>query len=429
MEKRFDELDGITIKKINDAINPTKQQISSKRLFQMVQNGEITFDNAFQRGFVWDVARKSLLIHSIIVNNPVYECMAIMDDGVRSVLDGKQRIGATIVQFYRGEFALEGVPTVNVETNDGELDLDINGASYNSLPQYIRDIIDSYTFTMIILEEDVLEERVADIFFRLNNYKPMTAIELTRAKAVSQEKIVRIAGHKLFTGSMTAKALESYKNEDLVIKSYIMLHNENPSLMTKDVRPVVATVEISDEDEKQLMSIFDRISQMYNVIYGDGKDKVSVQIAKRLMRPTHMISVMPYIWKSIVEGLTAEQAAQWFASFFCGGKGRKATPNEMYNTYSGSGSMKKESIKKRNIELRKSWDKWLKEFRKNEIKAKETAEKISVSMPEPTTTESATTEAETIEPVTTEPETIEEVQTEEVIATEDSSAEETTEVA
>lgn len=367
--KRYDELNGVKIKKIIDAINPTKQQLSSKRLFQMVQNGEITFDNAFQRGFVWDVARKSLLIHSIIVNNPVYECMAVMDDGVRSVLDGKQRIGATIVQFYKGEFALEGLPLLNVETDEGEDEVDLNGATYNTLPPYIKDIIDGYTFTMIILEEDVTEERIADIFFRLNNYKPMTAIELTRAKAVSQQKIVRIASNKLFTDSMTAKALESYKNEDLVIKSYIMLHTETPSLMTKDVRPLISTMEITDEEEKQLTSIFDRIQKMYYIIYGDGKDKKAVQIAKRLVRPTHMISVIPFIWRSIEENLTDEQTADWFRGFF-EGKGRKATANEIYNKYAGQGSMKKDSIKKRSVELGKSWDKWLKKLRE-ELAAKD----------------------------------------------------------
>ena len=38
---------------------------NARQLCKMVKKGEIKFDNAVQRGLVWDVQRKSLLIHSI----------------------------------------------------------------------------------------------------------------------------------------------------------------------------------------------------------------------------------------------------------------------------------------------------------------------------------------------------------------------------
>ena len=37
-----------------------------KQINKMINNGNITFDNAVQRGFEWDKKRMSLLIHSLI---------------------------------------------------------------------------------------------------------------------------------------------------------------------------------------------------------------------------------------------------------------------------------------------------------------------------------------------------------------------------
>ena len=39
---------------------------NARQLCKLVQKREIKFDNAVQRGLVWDAQRKSLLIHSII---------------------------------------------------------------------------------------------------------------------------------------------------------------------------------------------------------------------------------------------------------------------------------------------------------------------------------------------------------------------------
>lgn len=40
---------------------------NARQLAKMAQNGSIRFDNAVQRGYVWDDKRKSLLIHSMLI--------------------------------------------------------------------------------------------------------------------------------------------------------------------------------------------------------------------------------------------------------------------------------------------------------------------------------------------------------------------------
>lgn len=91
--------------------------------------------------------------------------------------------------------------------------------------------------------------------------------------------------------------------EDLVIKSYAMLHEENPSTDTKVIRPKMEVVEVSYNDKKQITEVFDRILIVYGLI-GEAK------IAKRLLTRTHLISVVSAIWKSIESELSDKQVAE-----------------------------------------------------------------------------------------------------------------------
>ena len=82
---------------------------NARQLVKMCMNGSITFDNAIQRGYVWDVKRKSLLIESMIIGYPVPAFYARRDEKkVFDMLDGKQRSSA-IYGYLNNEYALEGV--------------------------------------------------------------------------------------------------------------------------------------------------------------------------------------------------------------------------------------------------------------------------------------------------------------------------------
>ena len=86
---------------------------NARQLAKMAQNGSIRFDNAVQRGLVWDVQRKSLLIHSMLTGYPIPPFYAVKGGGCYDMLDGKQRTNA-IVDFISRKFELEGIPKVDV---------------------------------------------------------------------------------------------------------------------------------------------------------------------------------------------------------------------------------------------------------------------------------------------------------------------------
>ena len=80
------------------------------------------------------------------------------------------------------------------------------------------------------------------------------------------------------------------------------------------------------------------------------------KIAKRLYTRTHMASIVPVVAQSIKDRITDEQMMEWFVTFFAGKK--SATISSTYNFAAGSGSGKKESVKKRLDELEKSYNEY-----------------------------------------------------------------------
>ena len=77
-----------------------------KELKRRVENHSVTFDNAVQRGLVWDDERKSYLIDSILQGYAI-PCLYAKrgSNGSFDMLDGKQRSNA-IVDFLNNKYAL-----------------------------------------------------------------------------------------------------------------------------------------------------------------------------------------------------------------------------------------------------------------------------------------------------------------------------------
>lgn len=319
---------------------------NARQLCKMVKNGVIKFDNTVQRGLVWDTKKKSLLIHSMLSGYPVPPFYAAKSGNFYDMLDGKQRVNA-IVDFINGKFELVDIPEVEVENEDGTTDMvDINTLHFDEMEEALRDELTAYSFTIYYFD-GITDDEVSEMFFRLNNGKALSAIELTRVKAKSLDAIKEIGRHELFKSALTEKALERYTNEDIVIKSYAMLHEEEPSMETKVIRPLMGKVEITEEDKKQMNEIYDRIL----VVHGMIEDK---KVARRILVRTHMISIIPIVWKSIEDGLSERQFMEWFVTFFAGK--RSASVSTIYNSCAGSGSAKKEAVRKRLDEIQKHYD-------------------------------------------------------------------------
>lgn len=331
-------------------------QWSAKQLTKSIEKGTINFDNAVQRGLCWDEDRKSLLIHSMIENYPIPAFFASKDENGYSMLDGKQRSNA-ISDFINNKFALVNVPEITSE--DGII-TDINGLTFEQLPEELQDTIKDYSLTVYYFD-GITDDEITEMFFRLNNGKPLSAIELTRVKAKSIEQIKELSKHELFTSTLTEKAISKYTNEDIVIKSWALLNTENPSFETKYIRPLIETADITEQHVTDITAVYNRLLEAYQDIKAiDNKE--NNKIAKRVITRTHLLSLVPVIHDSL-NSITVEKMVEFAKHFFSGKK--SASISDTYNTASGSGSAKTENVKKRITAIIEEYNKF---FNKSEQK-------------------------------------------------------------
>lgn len=326
---------------------------SVKQVVKMIRNGNIKFDNAVQRGYEWDKKRASLLVHSALSGYPIPPFYAIKgEDGKYDMLDGKQRM-TSLKQFYDNEFALIDVPGIDGEVGGVPAILDINGMKYEELDDDVRDNLDSTMLTVYYFDE-ITEDEIAEMFFRLNNGKAVSSSVTTRVKAKSKAIIKELGQHELFQMALTKKALESYANEDIVIKAAYMLDGAD-NLETKNVRQWVSETEIEKPFALDLTCVFERIK-----VAAEKIEKEDKKIAKKILSKTHLLSLVPIIQQSRTDKVKDEDLKNWLMSFY--GTTDKTTVSNAYNEACTSGSMKKEQVIIRNNELKKSYDKMLKKL-------------------------------------------------------------------
>lgn len=297
----------------------------------MYEKGNLSFDNAVQRSFVWKNTSKdnrmSMLIDSMMRGLPVppMYCNCIFEDvksKIYDFLDGKQRV-TTIVKFLKDEFPLVNIPTF--EDEEGNVQ-DFNGLVYSQLPEDVQDTIKTYSLT-VYYYENMDQEDAEEMFRRLNNGKSLTAIELTRANAASGDKIRKMASHDLFNFALSEKSLVSYANEDVVIKTWVLLYSNKKSFETKYIRPVMKESVITEDQMEEINNIFDEFLSVCKDL-----QKNKPKIAKKILGKNHMISIMPIMQKAVRDNIDLKVVKEWIVDFF-GTETRDISVNSRYNEF------------------------------------------------------------------------------------------------
>lgn len=312
---------------------------NARQLVKMCMNGSITFDNAIQRGYVWDIKRKSLLIESMILGYPVPAFYARRDESkVFDMLDGKQRSSA-ICGYLNNEYALEGVSE------------EYEGKYFNELPEEVQDDIISYSLTVYYFE-DITDEEVNEMFYRLNNGKALTAIELTRVKAKSFDMIKELSKHEIFTDALKESQINKYTNEDIVIKALIMLNCEKPSLKNDFIRPYIIETEITEAMAEEVKTALTRLKYVHDALMGKGYLKQ----AKKLYIRTHLISFVPLALETYRDCNGIDILIDFICGFFDPEK-RGVSISSVYNAHCSSGSNSQYAVEMRDREIREHFKK------------------------------------------------------------------------
>ena len=125
---------------------------------RQLEKGKITIQPDFQRNQVWNKKQKSKFIESIILNfplPPIY--LNETKESTYIVIDGLQRSTA-IQQFYRGDFALNGIEALPK----------YNGCKFEDLPDTLQSKFEDKKLTVFILKPSTPMVVIYDLFNRIN---------------------------------------------------------------------------------------------------------------------------------------------------------------------------------------------------------------------------------------------------------------------
>lgn len=314
-------------------------QWTAKTLSNQMKKGQLSFDCPVQRGIVWDADRKSLLIHSMIEGYPIPPFYFVRkENGAYDGLDGQQRSN-TIQSFMDGEFVLSfNTPAI---LDEERFSHDIIGKKYDELPEWAQDNIKDYSLTIYYFE-DITEDEIAELFYRINNGKPLTNVELTRVKAKSLDKFQQIASHQMISDAISEAGKKRYNDENIAMQAWSMCFMETPDFTTKNFRPSIETAVVTDE---QINIINNSLDWILNVVSElDESVKEEKRILKKVKTRSHIVSLI-YLAKLAAEsGVSAEHFKSIVYDFF---DTTKTSKSEQYNNSVGSGSAKPDKIKAR----------------------------------------------------------------------------------
>ena len=333
-----------------------------KQVAKMIDKGTISFKNVVQRSFVWEKHRMSELIWSIIMGYPIppvySERGGNEDDKIKKydVLDGQQRC-TSIYKYINDEFALTELKPIPYLDEDGnECTIDISGKKFSELEEELQDVIKDATITVKYFD-NLEQSQKAEMFRRLNNGKPLSTKSRTLASAKNIVGLLDIGSHKLFDEMLTEKARANKNHAVVVVKAWTMMTKnvEDISFASKDFNPMIEEAEISEEDKKKLVKMFDFIVNVHEELISN-KEKA---VAKKLYTETHFVSLIPYIKDAIENGIGEAMVAEWMVNFFK--TENNADVYAKYNDACSGGVAKNASIVARHEALGESYKEFFKE--------------------------------------------------------------------
>ena len=312
-----------------------------RQLVASIDKGNSVFDHAVQRTDVWDIEKRSLLIHSAIMNAPIPPMFCAKDaNGKYIFMDGKQR-AASFKMYLNDEFELVDIP--HVEYDDGS-ELDINGKYFSELPEDIQEAIKMFSLSINVLD-DLEDDQISDIFFRLNNGTPLRSIEQLRVKCPSIKKVQELAYCQLLRQAVSEKARARYTDEDIVFKSLIMIMEDEPCLDNKVVKEFVLNLDLDNDTADTLEDLYARLWSIHEHMEID-KSK------KKILSRTHLITLVGFLNKHPNDRV--EDVAAFLDRFYNGKKG--STISELYNDCCKGGTGHKENVRDRLAELEKEYE-------------------------------------------------------------------------
>ncbi|CAI2388390.1 MULTISPECIES: DUF262 domain-containing protein [Alteromonas] len=153
-----DELDPVEIPKEVRHLRTQSYDKSVRDLVAMIDEGDIDLDPDYQRNYLWENKKASLLIESILLNIPIpVVYVAENEESQWNVIDGLQRLNS-LYRFFKNEFKLSRLEVLS----------ELNGLTYHNLPPKAKRMLGNGMFRVVVLLAETHPEIKYDVFMRLN---------------------------------------------------------------------------------------------------------------------------------------------------------------------------------------------------------------------------------------------------------------------
>ena len=127
-------------------------------IIRSIRDGDLMLDPDYQRNYVWDNKKASLLVESILLNVPIPVIYVSEDEESKwSVVDGLQRL-YSLYRFFSNEFRLIGLEVLT----------ELKGLTYLKLNPKASRILNNGILRIIVILQESHPEIKYDIFQRLN---------------------------------------------------------------------------------------------------------------------------------------------------------------------------------------------------------------------------------------------------------------------
>lgn len=262
----------------------TNFQKTIKQAVRAIEKGQIDLNYYIQRpDDQWNKEQKTLIIHSVIKNFPIPELFTIKELETNKVfaLDGKQRL-TVLREFVNDGFAIDEEHS-NVVFEGKEIE--VGGCLFSELSEELQEHIESYTLYFRQIEE-AEEYEVNEMFYALNNGKPLTRVQKARSfmKKDWIQKIKETKEHPFMEelAYFTDKQRKNNDDENVLLQFMILERYKDEDMKNMSAFNVAEYGKNLQEDEMLNEKYLSELKETFNFLklgYGDATDKIIMKKA------------------------------------------------------------------------------------------------------------------------------------------------------
>jgi len=267
LEETIEEEQPIKIPLERRRVYADKSDRSIYELFRKFQRGDLILDPEFQRRYVWDNKKASLLIESVLLEVPIPVIyLAEEDNGKFTVIDGQQRL-RSFFRFLNSEFKLRGLSVLS----------ELNGKYFKDLDKEKQQKIEDTTLRVIEIRKESHSGVKFEIFERLN----VGAVKLNDQELRNciyrgkyNDLIKELAEDKDFLFLLGLKEPHKRMYDRELVLHFLAFYNQTylkykPSMKQFLNREMENNRNVSEEKIKELRQIFKETVSMVKSVFGD----------------------------------------------------------------------------------------------------------------------------------------------------------------